>query len=272
MNEHRPIWTASAASAEPRWDLRKHEIEQANDYCERPLDDLLAARSIAVLEQVQEMSESREKQLRSCKHESHRYDQFVGRPKLKLDAGRGVRSASYRKTCSALSSVLETGRPAGALLGGGVGVDTLRMGGPPRLLSARHLPNHQFAGRHLLPNDFEFRLMPVEITLKSRLLHLQSVAGSKFVAYYEGCKRVAQSMQREARLLHLQLTALEARSDAQDVRAAASESDARRRNLSVLSVNRMAAKPTMTSTQVRVSFMPTLNATSAVRVALPRRV
>jgi len=68
------------------------------------------------------------------------------------------------------------------------------MGGPPRLLSARHLPNHQFAGRHLLPNDFEFRLMPVEITLESRLLHLQSVAASKFVAYYEGCKRVARSI------------------------------------------------------------------------------
>ena len=124
----------------------------------------------------------------------------IDEPRLKLDAGGGVRCASYRKTCSALSSVLETGRPAGALLGGGVGVDTLRMGGPPCLLSARHLPNHQFAGRHLLPNDFEFRLMPVEITLESRLLHLQSVAASKFVAYYEGCKRVAQSICSEKRV------------------------------------------------------------------------
>jgi hypothetical protein len=42
--------------------------------------------------------------------------------------------------------------------------------------------------------------MPVEITLESRLLHLQSVAASKFVAYYEGCKRVAQSVCSEKRV------------------------------------------------------------------------
>jgi hypothetical protein len=64
--------------------------------------------------------------------------------------------------------------------------------------------------------------------------------------------------------------ALEARRRVQDVSVAAG-SDARR-NLKVRSVSRIAAKPTMTFTQVKVSFIPTLNATSADRDALPRRV
>jgi hypothetical protein len=62
----------------------------------------------------------------------------------------------------------------------------------------------------------------------------------------------------------------EARRRVQDESVAAG-SDARR-NLKVRSVSRIAAKPTMTFTQVKVSFIPTLNATSADRDALPRRV
>ena len=57
----------------------------------------------------------------------------------------------------------------------------------------------------------------------------------------------------------------------QDVSAAAAGSDARRKR-SVRSVSRIAVKPTMTLTHVRVSFIPTLKATSAEREALPRRV
>ena len=57
----------------------------------------------------------------------------------------------------------------------------------------------------------------------------------------------------------------------QNVSAEAAGSDARRKR-SVRSVSRIAVKPTMTLTQVRVSFMPTLKARSAERDALPRRV
>ena len=57
----------------------------------------------------------------------------------------------------------------------------------------------------------------------------------------------------------------------QDVSAAVAGPDARRKR-NVRSVSRIAVKPTMTLTQVRVSFMPTLKATSAERDALPRRM
>ena len=85
---------------------------------------------------------------------------------LKLDAGgRNWRFGSQRETCNALSSVLKSGRPASALLRRRACIDAFRVGGPPRLFSARHLPNHQLAGRHLLLNDFEFRLVPFAIAL-----------------------------------------------------------------------------------------------------------
>ena len=57
----------------------------------------------------------------------------------------------------------------------------------------------------------------------------------------------------------------------QDVSASADGSDARRKR-SVCRVSRIAVKPTMTLTQVRVSFMPTLKARSAECDARPRRV
>ena len=76
---------------------------------------------------------------------------------------------------------------------------------------------------------------------------------------------------RDRRISGHALLGVSAEREHQDVSAAASGSDARR-NLNVRSVSRIAAKPTMTFTQVRVSFMPTLKARSADRDALPRRV
>lgn len=57
----------------------------------------------------------------------------------------------------------------------------------------------------------------------------------------------------------------------QDVSASAAGSDLRPKR-SVRSVSRIAVKPTMTLTQLSVSFMPTLKATSADCDARPRRV
>ena len=76
---------------------------------------------------------------------------------------------------------------------------------------------------------------------------------------------------RDQRISGQALLGASAEREHQDVLAAASGSDARR-NLNVRSVSRIAAKPTMTFTQVRVSFIPTLKARSADRDALPRRV
>ena len=75
----------------------------------------------------------------------------------------------------------------------------------------------------------------------------------------------------DPRISRPKLLGVSAERERQDVFAAASGSDARR-NLNVRSVSRIAAKPTMTFTVVRVSFMPTLKARSADRDALPRRV